>query len=71
MSDNIRTNHCAACKEMADANQELRSEIVRLRDGLGDALHALTLITERDGLLDDEMDLEAKARAALAGKGKA
>ena len=37
-----------------------------LADALRDALHALTLITERDGLLDDEMVLEAKAISALA-----
>ena len=37
MTDNIRTNHCASCKELADANWEMNSEIARLRALLADA----------------------------------
>lgn len=36
-----------------------------LVEALGDALHALTLITERDGLLDDEMEYEGRARSVF------
>ena len=43
----------------------LKVSNARLRTGLKDALHALTLVTERDGLMDDEMDYEQKARTAL------
>lgn len=46
----------------------LRAEVAGLHIGLRDALHALALIERRDGLIDDEMELRAKAHAALAPK---
>lgn len=53
--------------EARNALPGLLDEVERLRAGLKDALHALTLVTERDGLLDDESDYEQRAHAALAG----
>jgi hypothetical protein len=53
----------------SDWDGHLLTSLVRrvgvLETGLKDALHCITLITERDGLLDDEMDYEARARKAL------
>lgn len=52
-------------KHLEDADAEL-AWVDKLVAGLRDALHALTLVTERDGLMDDEAEYDQSARNALA-----
>ena len=67
MTDNIRTNHCATCKQMADVNWELHSEIARLRASLADACDYIR------GHIIGPVQKEAilrEAHAVLTGKAK-
>lgn len=73
MTDNIRTNFCATCKEQADRIEQLTAEVERMREALRwyeAQVNDCRKVT-REG--DDaryalDRDGGEKARAALEGK---
>ena len=72
MTDNIRTNFCATCKEQADCIEAQAAEIERLREALTRIALGFDIeLDEQDGCVEvwlDAEELSDIARAALEGK---
>ncbi len=69
MTDNIRTNFCATCKEQADRIEAQAAEIERLREALGQITKATELAMYSLGGYDGRFGLRKAANAARAALG--
>ncbi len=65
MTDNIRTNFCATCKEQADRIEAQAAEIERLREALGWFLNDSRFVVQVGGNPNVVPQMIEAARAAL------